>query len=121
VQWKEFPLLKLSIAKLVFFSIVGLASIITLVPLDKTVVGLVALGTCGVVLESTVTLGRPYPTQRYVKKQQVCNGCKVNKHEGCDNLRMLDSFETNFKSKEGFYRPVCCCGFRISNYKELES
>lgn len=113
--------MKLSIAKLAFFSVVGVASVLYLVPLDKTIVGLVALGTCGLVLETTVTLGRPYPTRGYVRRQLVCSNCQTNKHEGCDNLRMLDSFETNFKSEDGFYRPVCCCGFRISNYKEIES
>jgi hypothetical protein len=118
VQWKEFPLIKILLAKLTFFSLLGIASIVYLVPLEKTILGITALGTCGLILETTVTRERPYPTQGYVQRQMVCSSCQTSNHENCVNLRMLDGFEKNFKSKEGFYRPVCCCGFRISDRQE---
>ncbi len=121
VQWKEFPLLKLSLAKLTLFSMIGVASIVFLVPFEKTIVGLAALGTCGLILETTFTRERPHPTQGYVQRQIVCSKCQTSNHEYCLNLRMLDGFETDFKSKEGFYRPVCCCGFRISDRQEVAS
>jgi hypothetical protein len=111
VQWKEFPLLKLLLAKVIFFSLIGIASIVYLVPLEKTILGLATLGICGLILETTVTRERPYPTQGYIHRQVVCTNCQTSNHENCVNLRMLDGFENNFKSREGLYRPVCSVVF----------
>ena len=116
--WREFPLLKLSVAKMTVFSLIGVASLAYAIPMEKTLLGVSALGVCGIAAEATVTRERAHPTQGYVR-QVVCHYCRTGEHENCANLRMLDGFETRFKSGDGTYRPVCCCGFRISQREEV--
>jgi hypothetical protein len=119
VQWAEFPLLKISIAKIASYSLLGLASIMLFVPFEKVVIGLVVIGACGVVLETSVCANRPKPTRGYVQRQILCERCRSSVHDNCTNVRMLDGFETNFGSKDGFYRPVCCCGFRTGVWQDI--
>ncbi len=119
IEWKEFPLSRITAGKMVFFSLLGVASLLYSVPLDKMIIGLVVLGACGYIIEATMSFGRPQPTRGYAQAQTVCPKCRFGDHEDCTNLRMLDGFETEFKSKEGFKRPVCCCGFRLRMWEEI--
>ena len=119
LEWKEFPHLKIVAGKSVFSFLLGLASVLYEVPLDKMFIGLGVLGTCGYVLEATITLDRPQPTRGYAPSRTVCQKCRSGEHDDCTNLRMLDGFEMEFKTKEGFSRPVCCCGFRLGLWEEI--
>lgn len=118
IEWKEFPLLKIATGKLVLFGLLGLASVVYSIPLDKTLIALVALGICGYLIEGTIALGRPRPTPGYRMATKVCERCSLSDHEGCTNLRMLDGFESEYKTADGYSRPVCCCGFRLAKRKE---
>jgi hypothetical protein len=118
--WREFPLLKISAAKVTVFSLIGAASLAYAIPMEKTLLGVFVLGVFGLAAEATVTRERAYPTQGYVR-QVVCQYCRAGDHENCANLRMLDGFETSFKSGDGTFRPVCCCGFRISQREEIQT
>ena len=37
-----------------------------------------------------------------------------------ERIVMLDGFEKGFKSEKGHRRPVCCCGFRLGDWEEIE-
>jgi hypothetical protein len=118
VELKEFPILKITLGKLVFFGLLGIASLVYTIPIDKTVVALGLLGVCGYYIEATIAIGRPVPTPGYRMAKQVCQKCGQGEHDDCTNLRMLDGFESGFRSADGYRRPVCCCGFRLGKWEE---
>ncbi len=119
LESKALSIGKLGVSKLGFFLGTGLALTVFSFPAEKMVVALLVVAVCGGLLESTVLIGRPHPTPEYTPMDLVCTGCRSNEHDSCSNLRMLDSFESNFVSKEGRRRPICCCGFRISTLRVL--
>jgi hypothetical protein len=120
VERKEFPLSQLIVGKFVFFSAIGLGSVFDPAPPEKTLVALFVIGVCGFAVEGTFVLGRPVPTKGYQMTRTTCANCSIRKHEDCTNMRMLDGFEKGFKSEEGHRRPVCCCGFRLGDWEEIE-
>ncbi len=119
LEWKEFSIRKFVTLKLVSFVGIGVALTLLTLPPDRMLIALAVVVTCGSTLESTLLIGRSHPTPNYTPTKVACEGCRENDHDGCSNVRMLDSFKTNFKSKDGALRPVCCCGFRISVLREM--
>jgi hypothetical protein len=119
IEWREFPIIKIAAVKFTMVPLVGYLLSTLQIPAESLTVAAGAFGICGFVCESIILIDRPHPTRTYHPVKLVCTSCQGNKCEDCTNLRMLDSFETGFKSREGTYRPVCCCGFRISPYREL--
>lgn len=120
LEWRDFSILKVIILKPLIIAIISSMLLALRVSADKSVFVLSILLVCGFIAELTLVIGRPHPTPSYIPSKVACEGCKGNEHEECDNLRMLDSFETGFKSRDGLYRPVCCCGFRIGAWNEIE-
>jgi hypothetical protein len=118
LEWKEFSIRNLAVLKVASFTAIGVALTILTLPVDRMLIALVIGVTCGSTLESTLVIGRSHPTPKYVPTRVACEGCRQNNHDRCANVRMLDSFETGFRSKDGALRPVCCCGFRISVLRE---
>ena len=118
VEWKLFPM-RLGIAKLGAFASIGVFLTILSIPSDRMLAAVSIAAVCGALMESTTLIGRPHPTPEYAPREWVCVGCRSNEHNSCTNIRTLDSFESNFVSKEGVKRPVCCCGFRISVLRPL--
>jgi len=119
VMCSELSVLKTTILKLSFFALVGMVFVIDAIPATGMVPTIVALCASATVLESGLVVGRPHPTRTYKRAKMFCASCQRLRHDDCTNLRMLDGFETNFKSKDGRYRPVCCCGRRISSWREM--
>ncbi len=119
LEWKEFSIRKFVTLKFAAFVSIGVALTFLTLPPDGMLIALVVVLTCGSTLESTLLIGRSHPTPNYAPTKVACEACRQNDHDSCANVRMLDSFETNFKSKDGALRPVCCCGFRISVLREL--
>jgi len=121
VEWKLFSTFSLGVAKLALFVSVGVT--LTLLSLSfETMISAISIAAiCGILVESTTLIGRPHPTPEYVPTGWACIGCRSNAHDSCTNVRMLDSFEKNFVSKEGTKRPLCCCGFRISVVRPLSA
>jgi hypothetical protein len=119
VMSRELSVIKAFVVKLSFFLVLGIAFVIQSIPIAGMVPAILALGASTTVLESGLVVGRPYPTPTYRRAKMVCEACRGYEHDDCTNLRMLDGFETNFKSKDGRYRPVCCCGRRISAWREM--
>ena len=119
LEWKEFSVRKFAAIKIMTFASVGVALTLLALPLERMLIAFVVVAACGSTLESTLVIGRAHPTPKSRSTKVACEGCKQNDHDSCTNVRMLDSFETGFKSKDGALRPVCCCGFRISILREL--
>ncbi len=119
LEWKEFSIRKFVTLKLLSFVGIGVALTLLTLPPDRMLIALAVVVTCGSTLESTLLIGRSHPTPNYTPTKVACEGCRKNDHDSCSNVRMLDSFRTNFKSKDGALRPVCCCGFRISVLREM--
>lgn len=120
IEWKEFPILGISLAKSALFLIVGLGSILLQAPVNKTLIALICIGACGYLIEGTFVFGRPLPTPGYRMTRRVCKNCSLSQHDDCSNLRMLDGFEKQFKAQEGYKWPVCCCGFRLGEWEEIQ-
>jgi hypothetical protein len=120
VELKEFPLIPMVVGKFLCFLAIGLASFLVAAPPYKTFVALTIIGICGFAVEASVSLGRPVPTQGYMMTRVICLSCRNSVHHECTNLRMLDGFEKGFKTEEGYNRPVCCCGFRLGDWEEVE-
>ncbi len=121
VEWKLFSTSRLGMAKLCLFVSVGVALTVLSLSFERMISAISIAAVCGVLVESTTLIGRPHPTPEYVPMGWACIGCRSNAHDRCTNVRMLDSFEKNFMSKEGTKRPVCCCGFRISVVRPLSA
>lgn len=119
LEWKEFAIRKFVMLKLVSFAAIGVALTLLALPLEKMLIALVLGVTCASTLESTLVIGRSHPTPKYAPSRVACDGCRKNDHDRCANVRMLDSFETSFRAKDGALRPVCCCGFRGSVLREI--
>ena len=119
LEWKEFSIGKLLAIKVGSFVAIGVVLTLLTLPLDRMLIALVVTTTCSSALESTLVIGRSHPTPKYTPTKLACDGCRRNQHDSCTNTRMLDSFETRFKSRDGALRPVCCCGFRISVLREI--
>ncbi len=119
LEWKEFSIAKVVTFKLATFAAIGVVLTLLALPMDRMLIAFAVVATCGSTLESTLLIGRPHPTPDYSPTRLACDGCRQNGHDSCTNTRMLDSFETRFKSKDGALRPMCCCGFRISVLREI--
>ncbi len=120
VEWKLFSM-RLGIAKLGAFVSIGVFLTFLSISAERMLTAISIAAICGTLLESTALIGRPHPTPGYVPREWVCVGCRSNEHNSCTNTRTLDGFESNFVSKEGLKRPVCCCGFRISVLRPLSA
>ncbi len=116
---KELSVIRAAAVKLSFFLVLGIVFIVHSIPIAGMVPTILALCASTTALESGLVAGRPYPTKTYTRTKMVCATCRGFKHDDCTNLRMLDGFETNFKSRDGRYRPICCCGRRISTWREM--
>jgi hypothetical protein len=121
LEWKLFSTFRLGVTKLALFVSVGLILTVLSLSFERMVSVISIAAVCGVLVESTALIGRPHPTPEYVPGDPACIGCRSNAHDSCTNVRMLDSFENNFLSKEGTKRPLCCCGFRISVVRPLSA
>ena len=121
LEWKLFSTFRLGVTKLALFVSVGVALTALSPSFERMISAISIAAVCGILVESTTLIGRPHPTPEYVPQDWACIGCRSNAHDSCTNVRMLDSFEKNFVSKEGTKRPVCCCGFRISVVRPLRA
>jgi hypothetical protein len=118
LEWKGFPKWRITLGKIVSSSILGATFVLSSLLGEQMVLALGVYLVCSTVAESTVLIGRPHPTPRYKTSKFVCENCRSQRDEECSNVRMLDGFEASFRSSKGRYRPVCCCGFRISEWRE---
>ena len=121
LEWKLFSTFRLGVAKLALYVSVGVALTAVSLSFERMISAVSIAAVCGILVESTTLIGRPHPTPEYVPMGLACIGCRSNAHDSCTNVRMLDSFEKNFVSKEGTKRPLCCCGFRISVVRPLSA
>ena len=121
LEWKLFSAYKFGVLKLGLFVSVGVALTVLSISFERMMSVISIAAICGTLVESTTLIGRPHPTPEYVPRDRACIGCSSNAHDSCTNVRMLDSFEKNFVSKEGTKRPLCCCGFRISVVRPLSA
>jgi hypothetical protein len=64
------------------------------------------------IIETTWIIGRPHYLPGY-QPNVACASCRINMHDGCYNLRSLESPEKLIKEKSRLFTPVCCCGFLI--------
>lgn len=119
VESKEFAIGKLFILKVSLFVMTGVTFTFLALPLDRMIVALTMGASFGYVLESTVLVGRSHPTPKYAQTRFACAACQKIRHDDCTNVRMLDGFESAFRSKDGLVRPVCCCGFQMSVLREV--
>jgi len=121
LEWRLFSTFRLGVTKLALFVSVGVALTALSPSFERMISAISIAAVCGILVESTTLIGRPHPTPEYVPQDWACIGCRSNAHDSCTNVRMLDSFEKNFVSKEGTKRPLCCCGFRISVVRPLRA
>jgi len=121
LEWKLFSTFRLGVTKLGLFVSVGVALTVLSISFERMMSAISIAAICGILVEATTLIGRPHPTPEYVPSGWACVSCRSNAHDSCTNVRMLDSFEKNFVSKEGTKRPLCCCGFRISVVRHLSS
>ena len=121
LEWKLFSTFRLGVAKLALFVSVGVALTILSLSFERMISAISIAAICGIIVESTTLIGRSHPTPEYVPQDWACISCRSYVHDSCSNVRMLDSFEKNFVSKEGTKRPLCCCGFRISVVRPLSA
>ena len=121
LEWKLFSAFRFGVFKLGLFVSVGVALTVLSISFESMMSVISIAAVCGVLVEATTLIGRPHPTPEYVPMDWACASCRSNVHDSCTNVRMLDSFEKNFVSKEGTKRPLCCCGFRISVIRPLNA
>jgi len=119
LEWRSLRMRGLGLSKLSFFFVIGLSLTLLSVSAEKMVVALSIAAVCGTLLETTTLIGRPHPTPAYIPSSLACKGCTSNEHDACTNTRMLDSFQSNFASRDGLRRPICCCGFRIGALRPM--
>lgn len=118
LEWKGFPKRRIAFGKALSSIIFGGIFILSSPLGEKMALALSVYLVCSMVAESTVLIGRPHPTPQYRANKFVCQSCRSGRDDECSNVRMLDSFEANFKPSRGTFRPVCCCGFRMSEWRE---
>ena len=112
---------KISLSKLGAALLLSIPFILSPVGLWEVGLAVLVFTACSTLFESVFTIGIAHPTPTYRRSRQACDKCKLMKDDECTNVRMLDGFETEFRSKEGTFRPVCCCGFRIGDWREVHA
>ncbi len=114
-----FPLQKISLAKLSSAVVAGICLSALGVGGNGMAMAILVFAVSAALIESTFLMGRSHPTPSYLPTERVCDACSKGENERCTNVRMLDDFGSGFRSSSGRYRPVCCCGFRLSEWREL--
>jgi len=63
VEWKEFPLYRLSVGKVLCFAVLGVFSVFSPASAQETLIALGVIGALGDLVEARVVYGRPLPTK----------------------------------------------------------